>query len=126
MSETRALIWKRATVPGRGDIVGVRTVEGGGQEYIIYNEVLCETYYLATDGHSETVYELYYKLLKAEAELARAREALQLVNQEWHHSAPGDCYSTGPVVDHLGCPGCEVQRHIEAALSPSSTEEVGR
>jgi hypothetical protein len=49
-------------------------------------------------------------------------EALKFVKKEWQHTAPSDCYSTGPctgdpIRDHVSCPGCATQGTIDAAIA---------
>lgn len=86
--------------------------------------------------HAPTRYPLYELEIcdentRANAHLAAAApelyEALTLVSKEWEHNAPSDCYSTGPLTgnlirDHVACPGCAVQRAVEAALAKARGE----
>lgn len=48
--------WERITVPGREDIVGIRTLETGERELLMHNEALCFPYYTA-QLHKSTKYE---------------------------------------------------------------------
>ena len=72
---------------------------------------------------------MYDRALAAEAEIERLREALRAVKKEWPHTPPRDCYATGPrtgdpIQDYVACPGCALQRKIEAALAASPETET--
>lgn len=68
-----------------------------------------------------TVFRKFF-LPEDQSPIPALTKALQHVKREWQHNVPSDCYSTGPctgdiVQDHLACPGCAVQRVIDAALA---------
>lgn len=74
---------------------------------------------VATCWGQDDVAEANAKLYAAAPELL---EALKFAKDQWQHSTPSDCYSQGPctgdlIQDYVACPGCEVQRRIDAAIA---------
>lgn len=54
-------------------------------------------------------------------EFTQLYEALKAYVVEVNHTAPDDCYSSGPrtgdfIQDHVACPGCAVLEKARAAL----------
>ena len=44
------MIWKKITIVGRKDIVGVRTLPSGQRQFRIFNKNLCQQYYTALEA----------------------------------------------------------------------------
>lgn len=74
------------------------------------------------DDYPEMEHRFAACILEDQSPIPALTKALQHVKREWQHNVPSDCYSTGPctgdiVQDYVACPGCAVQREIDAALA---------